>query len=254
MKNDCERFSGPHTHIRTRTLACLMNWLDGGARAPDMSKGKGNHCKSHSVTCASFWKKKYPGFFLWPLWFPPHFGSGQTLLHTHHPFLHLRVCFFLPYPPADIHSSLLTFRLKGFFYHYSPPPLKYLKLLLGFVRVWSGDLEMKTDSPLICRIWIGIACASGEHKFYWEKLGAQKLMNAKLGVYPELPFSWKLQVFLTWNWRGVDAVGCFRPPPCIYLAGWKVIFIRIRLHFCCMCALSFFLNVRREWKLKFTCR
>lgn len=67
MKNYCECFSGPHAHIRTRTLACLMNWLDGGARAPDMSKGKGNHCKSHSVTCASFWKKKYPGFFVAPL-------------------------------------------------------------------------------------------------------------------------------------------------------------------------------------------
>lgn len=113
-------------HTRTYAHAhkrCLMNWLDGGARAPDMSKGKGNHCKSHSVTCASFWKKNTQ-VFLWPLWFPPHFGSGQTLLHTHHPFLHLRVCFFLPYPPADIHSSLLTFRLKGFFLSLSPPTSK----------------------------------------------------------------------------------------------------------------------------------
>lgn len=165
VTNYCECFSGPHTHIRTRTLACLMNWLDGGARAPDMSKGKGNHCKSHSVTCASFWKKKYPGFFLWPLWFPPHFGSVQTLLHTSS-ISSPESVFFLPHPPADIHSSPFTFRLKGFFNHYFLPPLKYLKLLLGFVRVWSGDLEMKTDSPLICRIWIGIACASGEQKFY----------------------------------------------------------------------------------------
>lgn len=147
-----------------------------------------------------FGKKKIPRLFLWPLWFPPHFSSGQTLLHTHHRFLHLRLFFFLPHPSADIHSSPITLRLKGFFYHYPPPapqPLKYLKLLLGFVRVWRGDLEMKTDSPFICRIWIGIACASGEQKFYREKLGAQKLMNAKLGVYPKPPFSWKLQVFLT---------------------------------------------------------
>lgn len=129
-----------------------------------------------------FGKKKIPRFFfvaplvsstlrLWPD-SAPHTSSIPSP----------ESLFFLPYPPADIHSSPLTFRLKGFFYHYFLPPLKYLKLLLGFVRVWSGDLEMKTDSPLICRIWIGIACASGEQKFYWEKLGAQKLMNAKLSL------------------------------------------------------------------------
>lgn len=122
MTNYCECFSGPHTHTRTRTLACLMNWLDGGARAPDMSKGKGNHCKSHSVTCASFWKKKYPGFFCGPSGFL-HTPALSRLCATHHPFLHLRV-FFLPHPPAGIHSSPLTFRLKGFFYHYFLPPSK----------------------------------------------------------------------------------------------------------------------------------
>lgn len=36
--------------------ACFMNWVGGCASVT--SKGKGNHCKSHSVPCASFWQKK----------------------------------------------------------------------------------------------------------------------------------------------------------------------------------------------------
>lgn len=54
--------------------------------AQDMSTGKGNHCKSHSVTCASFWKKKKKSKtgFLCPLSFPPHFGCVLTVLHTRH--------------------------------------------------------------------------------------------------------------------------------------------------------------------------
>lgn len=38
----------------TPNSACFMNWMDGCACAPDTSRGKGNHCKSHSVPCASF--------------------------------------------------------------------------------------------------------------------------------------------------------------------------------------------------------
>lgn len=113
-------------HTRTYAHAhwrCLMNWLDGGARAPDMSKGKGNHCKSHSVTCASFWKKNTQ-VFLWPLWFPPHFGSGQTLLHTHHPFLHLRVCFFPPLSTRGYSFLTTHFPTKGLLLSLFPPTSK----------------------------------------------------------------------------------------------------------------------------------
>lgn len=61
------------------------------------------------------------------------------------------------------------------------------------MRVWSRDLEMKTDFTLVCRIWIGIACASGEQTIYCENFGASKLINAKLGVYLKHPFAgnWK---------------------------------------------------------------
>lgn len=96
-------------HTRTR----LFDELQGRARAPDMSKGKGNHCKSHSVTCASFWGGKQ--FFVCPLSFPPHFGSVLTLLRTHPSSIASpEVFFFFILPSTDIHSSPLAFRLNCF--------------------------------------------------------------------------------------------------------------------------------------------
>ena len=116
------------------------------------------------------------------------FGAPSPFLHTsalsplrcahtsRNRSLHLRrFCFLFP---LDLQSPL-ALRLKIFFCFVF---CLNQKLLLGFVRVWSRDLEMKTDLPLICRIWIGIACASGEQTFYCENLGAQKLMNANRGV------------------------------------------------------------------------
>lgn len=87
--------------------------------------------------------------------------------------------------PLDTRSSL-ALRLKFFFVFFLN------QKLFGFVRVWSRDLEMKTDFPLICRIWIGIACASGEQTFYCE-LWSAEVNERRAGSWSEAPFpgSWK---------------------------------------------------------------
>lgn len=151
----------PHTHQHTgahpSNSACFMNWVGGCACAPVTSKGKGNHCKSHSVPGASFWQNVGEKIRFFGLPFTQHFGSVLSVQSTdRHRLAEVHLS-----PPTYIHGRRFKPPLHCLHQHYNYRVF-YQKHRSSLLHFWTGDLEMKTDFTFFCRTWIGIAYASGE--------------------------------------------------------------------------------------------